>query len=205
MEHTDPCLDRARLQDTLIAVLDRVLPAYPDIQYRLVGTGAALLHGVDLPAGDVDLTVKERADVDAFCSALSAYECLEPAAWLPHARQYYANYLVNGVEVGISTVEVETESDAIETYGSGPWERHYVLLPCGPYRVPTVRLELRLITELYRDRPERYEPILAHLQAQGCDLGLVRRGLALGPLPQAVQEEVLGRLQGGRGTTDKRR
>ena len=167
MSRPDPLLDRARLQKTLITVLDHILPVYPDTDYRLVGTGAALLHGVCLPAGDVDILVKERADVDAYADALSPFRCLEPPAWLPEARQYYANYRVNGVEVGISTVEVQTDADVVETYGSGPWERNYVLLPCGPYRVPTVALELRLITEVYRDRPDRYNPLIQHLQAHG--------------------------------------
>lgn len=196
MRRPNSLLDRSRLQETLMTVLDHTLPVYPDIQYRLVGTGAALLHGVQLPAGDVDLLVKERSDVDAFAAALSPFECLDPPAWLPEDDQYYANYLVNGVEVGISTVQVETDSDVIETFGSGPWERHYVLLPCGPYLVPTVALELRLITELYRDRPDRYKPIIQHLQVHGCDIDLVRRGLAVGRQPQAVQENVLSQLQG---------
>jgi hypothetical protein len=196
MEHLNPLLDRSRLQATLITVLDHVMPVYPDIDYRLVGTGAALLHGVDLPAGDVDILVRERSAVDAFDAALAPYACLEPPAWLSHSHQYYANYAVNGVEVGISTVEIETGSDIIETYGPGPWERHYVLLPCGPYTVPTVALELRLITELYRDRPERYRPLIQYIRARGCDLDLVRRGLAAPRLPQAVQERVLGQLQG---------
>jgi len=98
--------------------------------------------------------------------------------------------------VGVSTVEVETDLDVIETFGPGPWEHHYVLLPCGPYLVPTVTLELRLITELYRNRPERYKPIIQYLRAQGCDLDLVRRGLAVGRLSQAEQENVLDQLQG---------
>ena len=201
MGHLNPRLDRSRLQETLVTVLDHTLSLYPAprsvwTQYRLVGTGAALLHGVQLPAGDVDLLVKERSDVDAFGTALSPFKCLEPATWLPEARQYYANYEVNGIEVGISTVEVETDSDLIETYGPGPWERHYVLLPCGTYSIPTVALELRLITELYRDRPERYKPIIQYLHAHGCDLDLVRRGLAVGRLPRAVQENVLTQLRG---------
>ena len=195
MAHLNPLPDRSLLQKTLITVLDHILPVQPDIQYRLVGTGAALLHGVQLPAGDVDLTVKERSDVDAFGAALASFECLEPPAWLPDNHQYYANYLVNGVEVGISTVELETDSDAIETYGPGPWECHYVLLPCGPYLVPTVALELRLITEMYRDRPERYQPIIQHLRVHGCDLDLVRRGLAIGRLSHALQQNVLSQLQ----------
>ena len=200
MQYINSSLNRSRLQDTLIVVLDHVLPLYGRTAvrpYRLVGTGAALLHGVELPAGDVDLLVRERTDVDAFDAALAAFECLEPPAWLPEARQYYANYWVNGVEVGVSTVEVESDLDVIETYGPGPWERHTVLLPCGPYRVPTVKLELRLITELYRDRPERYGPLIRHLRAHGCDLDLVRRGLAHIRLSPAMQENVLDQLTQG--------
>jgi hypothetical protein len=196
MEHLNPLLDRSRLQETLITVLDQTLPLYPDLAYRLVGTGAALLHGVDLRARDVDLLVKERSAVDAFDAALASFECLESPAWLPEARQYYANYAVNGVEVGISTVEIETDSDVIETYGPGPWEQHYVQLPCGRYSVPTVGLELRLITEIYRNRPERYNPIIQYLRVHGCDLDLVRRGLAVGRLSQVVQETVIGQLGG---------
>jgi hypothetical protein len=164
-----------------------------------VGTGAALLHGVDLPVGDLDLLFLERAGVDAFAAAFGAspalFACLEAPAWLPDARQYYANYAAHGVEVGLSTVEVETESDAIETYGPGPWAKHYSLLPCGPYQVPTVDLELRLITEVWRDRPDRYTPLIATLRARGCDLDLVRRGLSGGRLPQERVERVLRQLE----------
>jgi hypothetical protein len=155
-----------------------------------------MLHGVDLPVGDLDILLLERTGVDAFAAALAPFDCLEPAAWLPEARQYYANYAVNGVEVGLSTVEVKTESDAIETYGPGPWQKHYSLLHCGPYQVPTVDLELRLITELYRDRPDRYTPLIGHLREHGCDLDLVRRGLSGARLPQEKVERVLRELGG---------
>jgi hypothetical protein len=194
MARSGPMLDRALLVETLTLVLDHVLPSRAGIAYRLVGTGAAMLHGVDLPVGDLDITLKERSDVDAFGVALSSFDCLEAPAWLPETRQYYANYAVNGVEVGLSTVEVETDSDTIETYGPGLWEKHYCLLPCGPYQVPTVNLELRLITELYRDRPDRYTPLIAHLREHGCDLDLVRRGLSGGRLSQDTVDRVLKQL-----------
>jgi hypothetical protein len=171
------------------------MPICARIAYRLVGTGAALLHGVRLPAGDIDILVKQREDVDALGSALSSFKCLDPPAWLPEARQYYANYEVNGIEVGISTVEVETASDALETLGRGPWE-HFSLIPCGPYAVPTVALELRLITELGRERPDRYVPLIQHLQMHGCDIELVGRGLEVVRLPQAQVEDVLNQLKG---------
>jgi hypothetical protein len=124
---------------------------------------------------------------------MAAFPCLEPPAWLAETRQYYANYIVNGVEVGLSTVEIESGADTIETFGRGPWE-HFAWLTCGPYRVPTVALELRLITELYRGRPDRSEPILQYMQAHCCDMALIRRGLeALGFSPD-VQVGIIDRL-----------
>jgi hypothetical protein len=133
--------------------------------------------------------------VDAIGAALGAFKCLEPPSYLAEARQYYGNYEVNEVEVGISTVEWETDSDGIECLGRGPWE-HYHLVPCGPYAVPAVALELRLVSELRRDRPDRYLPLIRYLQAHGCDLELVRRGLAArGFAPERQQEIAL--LVGG--------
>ena len=171
------------------------MPACAQVEYRLVGTGAALLQDVPLPTGDVDILVKERASVDAFGSALAPFKCLFSPAWIPEDRQYYADYEVNGVGVGISTVEVETESDGIECLGRGPWE-HYVLVSCGPYTIPAVALELRLVSELSRNRPDRYTPLIQHMQVNGCDIELVRRGMEARSLSQALQENVLGQLKG---------
>ena len=119
--------------------------------------------------------------------------CRFAPAHRPQARQYYADYALGGVEVGISTVEAETDSDALECVGRGPWE-HFDLVACGPHRVPTVATELRLISELLRNRPERYRPLVAHLRARGCDLALVRRGLTARRIPEALRQEVLRQL-----------
>lgn len=193
MGHPTPSLDPVQLQETLIAFLDHTMPTCAQIDYRLVGTGAALLHGVSLPAADIDILVRERHSVDAFGSALSSFRCLEPPAWLAEARQYYGNYEVNGVEVGISTVEVASDADTIETFGRGPWE-HFTFLTCGRYAVPTVALELRLITELFRNRPDRYQPLIQSMQAYGCDLDFIRRGIVAAGLPQIMQDDVLNKL-----------
>jgi hypothetical protein len=126
---------------------------------------------------------------------LASFKCRFSPVWIPEGRQYYADYEVNGVEVGISTVEVETESDGIECLGRGPWE-HYVLVLCGPYTIPAVALELRLVSELVRNRPGRYTPLIQHMQASGYDIELVRRGMEARMLPQTLQETVLGQLEG---------
>jgi hypothetical protein len=188
-------LSPQQLRDTLINVLDHAMPACAEVEYRLVGTGAALLQGVLLPAGDIDILVKEQAHVDAFGATLASYKCLFAPAWIPHGGQYYAEYEVDGVGVQISTVEGETGSDAIECLGRGPWE-HYVLVPCGPYTIPAVALELRLISELARDRPDRSTPLIQHMRVHGCDIELVRRGMEARGLPQAMQEHVLDQLKG---------
>ena len=184
-------LDDLRL--VLAAVLDCAMPACAAVAYRLVGTGAALLQGVALPARDVDLLVKERAGVDAFSASLNAFTCLSPPAWLDDARQYFAEHDVDGVAVGISTVEWETDSDGVECLGRGPWE-HYAIVQCGVHAVPAVALELRLVSELARDRPDRYGPLIESMRARGCDIELVRRGMQARNLPGATQERVIGLL-----------
>ena len=194
MRHPPPLLDQVRLRETLITFLDYTMPTCAQIDYRLVGTGAALLHGVSLPAADIDILVRERHSVDAFGSALSSFRCLEVPTWLAGARQYYGNFEVNGVEVGISTVEVTSDADVVETFGRGPWE-HFTLLTCGCYAVPTVVLELRLITELFRNRPDRYQPLIQFMQWHGCDLDYIRRGIAAAGLSQTMQDDVLNKLR----------
>lgn len=189
--HVNPLLDRKLLETTLNKIFDRVMPNASDVEYRLVGTGAALLHGVVLPAGDIDILVKERRGIEVFNDALSDSDCLIAPNYLEDMRQYYAEYRVNGVEVGISTVEVETDNDWMETYGSGPWT-HYVLLPCGSYMVPTVKLELRLITELYRNRRDRSVPLVEYMKIYGYDGNLLKRGL--NDLSEDLQNKVLSKL-----------
>jgi hypothetical protein len=189
--HVNPLLDKRLVKKTLVTMLDRVMPEPDNVEYRFLGTAAALLHGVVLPAGDIDILVKERKGVEVFSDALVGFDCLLAPTYLEDMRQYYAEFKINGVEVGISTVEIETDEDWIETYGPGPWI-HYVLLPCGSYMVPTVKLELRLITELYRNRPERYDPLIEFMRIKGYDENLLKRGIK--SLPEDLQNKVLNRL-----------
>lgn len=178
------------MRKALRAFLEHTAPSSSGIEFRLVGTGAALLHGVNLPASDIDILARERSDVNALCSSLSAFRCIEPPSRLGEARQYYANFEVEGIEVGISTVEAEWDSDTRETVGPGPW-KHFVHLECGGYAIPVVALELRLITELFRNRPDRYMPIMRFMVSHGCDTGFIRRGMEEAMLPPALRAEVL--------------
>ncbi|TXK35626.1 hypothetical protein FR742_41255 [Nonomuraea sp. C10] len=78
----------------------------------------------------------------------------------------------------------------MECIGRGPWQ-HYVLVPCGPHRVPVVRLELRLATELLRDRPDRYEPLIAR---RGFDPDLLERAMTARGLSPERRRLVSDRL-----------
>jgi hypothetical protein len=104
--------------------------------------------------------------------------------WLPDSCQYFARYAIDDVDIEISTVEGSTDAETVECAGAGPW-RHYVLIACGTHSVPAVRLELRLVSELVRNRPDHAAALTAHLRSHGADLGLLNlqqamtdRGLA---------------------------
>ncbi|MEU4233906.1 hypothetical protein AB0F17_57350 [Nonomuraea sp. NPDC026600] len=177
----------------LEAALTALKAVGADPMYRVGGTSAALLQGVHLPVGDVDVLVARREDVDTVAAALSSFPCLYAASWFPESSQYFARYEVNGVQLEISTVEHETDSDEMECIGRGPWQ-HYVLITCGSHRVPVVRLELRLATELLRDRSDRYEPLLDHMATQGFDADLLDRAMAARGLSVERQRLVHDRL-----------
>ncbi|MFI7044568.1 hypothetical protein ACQP10_26565 [Streptosporangium sandarakinum] len=189
----EPSLRLTDVVTTLDTALTALSAVDADFDYRVGGTGAALLQGVRLPAGDIDLLVARREDVDTFATALSSFPCLHPAAWLPAASQYFARYEIDGVKMEISTVERQVDSDGLECAGPGPW-RHYVMVTCGSHRVPVVRLELRLATELLRDRPDRYEPLLDHMGAHGFDSGLLRTAMDAHRLPVERRRLVRDRL-----------
>jgi hypothetical protein len=184
----------AQLTEILVTVLDHLAGTRLEVDYRLVGTSAALLQGVPVNAGDVDILVARRVDVDTFAAALSPFACRTGAVWLPDACQYFARYAVDGIDVEISTVEQSTTTDTTECVGSGPW-RHYVPIACGTHMVPAVRLELRLVSELVRDRRDRVTALIAHLRTHGADLGLLHRALTDHAIPPEQQLQVFDGLR----------
>ncbi|MFB9631120.1 hypothetical protein [Nonomuraea helvata] len=191
----EPSLRLTDVTTALDTALTALRAADADLDYRMGGTSAALLQGVHLPAGDIDLLVARREDVDTFAAALSSFPCLYPASWIPESLQYFARYEVNGVKVEISTVEWQVDSDGWECAGPGPWQ-HYVVVTCGSHRVPVVRLELRLATEVLRDRPDRYEPLLDHMGAHGFDSDLLQTAMKARRLPAERQRMIQDRLAG---------
>ena len=45
------------------------------------------------------------------------------------------------------------------------------------------------------NRPDRYTPLIQHMQLNGCDIELVRRGVEARRLSRALQEDVLRQLR----------
>jgi hypothetical protein len=183
--NTRPLRNRGDLETVLRKGFDLISPAVPDLGYRLVGTGAACLQGVDLPVGDIDLLVARRSDVDAIAAALSHLPCPAPPQWIEVTRQYFACYEIDGVGFSFSTLEQPTDEDGHEVQGPGPW-RHAVTVDCGGHQIACVSLELRLTTEFLRDRPDRYRPLLTHLAANGCDRELLEQSLTVRNVPEPL-------------------
>jgi len=136
-----------------------------------------------MPASDIDVLFRDREAIDAWVAALSGVVTVEDApVWLGDAQQYLARLSVEGIAVELSTVEIDADTDTAECVGSGPWV-HFDVVPCGVYGVPAVALELRLVTEMTRQRPDRFGPLVAYFRTPPCDLTLVERGLAAHSTP----------------------
>ncbi len=187
-------LTTAQLRDTLTTVLG-LWEQQGGFSYRLIGTAADLLRGVPIPAADVDFLARDRADIDTFAQALTAHRCLTPPTWMACCGQYYAAFEVDGVQVDASTVESPTESGFIEAIGSGPWT-HFAEIAVGDRRVAVVAPELRLATELCRDRKDRAEILARWLRDNGCDTPLLKNAMEAQAIDAAIQSSMLKTIAG---------
>lgn len=183
-----------QLHDTLATVLDLV-EREGSFDYRLVGTAADLLRGVPIEPADVDFLVRTRAEIDTFARALAGFRCLTPPTWMDSCGQYYAEFEVDGVRVDASTVETPTESAFIEARGSGPW-MHFAEIAVGERSIKTVAPELRLATELGRDRKDRAEIIANWLRDHGCDAALLDNALDARGIDADARAPVLAIIAG---------
>jgi hypothetical protein len=167
-------LDQADVRRALEAILTRVF----DTEFRLVGTASCVLRGLKVAANDVDVLFRNRTAIDAWAASVGdAAEHIEGPTWLGHTSQYFARLDMAGVTVELSTVEIDADTDTTECVGPGPWV-HFDRVRCGDFSVPAVALELRLVTEVTRQRLDRVEPIVAYFRDHPCDIALVERGLA---------------------------
>jgi hypothetical protein len=181
---------RAELEVSIESILRKV----PDADVRLVGTASSVLRGIELPANDVDILFRNRADIDSWFSALAAHFDGDAAPiWIDESQQYFARLHDGDLTVELSTVEFESDTDTTECVGEGPW-RHFDLVACGALTIPAVATELRLITEVVRGRADRSGPIVDHLRRVGCDLELIRRGLAYAHVAPDAGAQIIAEL-----------
>lgn len=136
-------------------------------QVRVVGTASSVLNGIDLPAGDVDILARDRPTVDTLARAAEdAGFVIEMApAWLPPV-QYFSRCYSGKVRVEFSTIEVEGRPEPL------CW-RHFTVVDLDGVSVRMEPSELRLATEVARNRPDRWIPIARHLARNGYDEDLL--------------------------------
>ena len=190
--HREMALDRGVVVRTIEFVLARVPPA----EMRLVGTSSSLVRGIPIQADDIDILFRTRSDIDAWCAQLqSTTAAVTYPEWLADGRQYFARLILDGVIIELSTVEAPSRDDTMECVGIGPWA-HFDSVTCGGVIVQATASELRLLSELERNRRDRAVPILGVLKKKGCDIDLVRRGLNRMAADTVVFHEVLSELIG---------
>lgn len=184
-----------RVRNALQTVIGRCHDAGGPFTYCLIGTAAACLRGVPLVARDIDLLVRDRADVDTFARALADYPCLRPPSWLAEARQYIAAFAVDGITVEASTVEWPAPSAYLEALGEGPW-RFSSEIVVGTVSIRTVAPELRLATELRRDRTDQIGALTAWLRERGHDPQLLDHAMAAQGIDEPRKTAVRAALAG---------
>lgn len=184
-------LSGEEIRAALRTVLGRVGECEGD--WRLVGTASSVVRGVAIEAADIDVLFRERSTLDRWfeCLGDTAAVDTEPT-WLRESAQYFARVRVGPAIVELSTVEIDADGDTMECFGSGPWQ-HFDTVAVDGHEVFLVANELRLITEIARQRPPRYQPLLEHIAANGCDIDLVTRGLrAVGATDDQIDSVVRG-------------
>jgi hypothetical protein len=175
--------------------LSTILAAVPEAEIRLVGTASCVLRGIEIPVADIDILFRDRAGVDAWCAALaSAHRVVTTPSWIRNSCQYFARVVVDAVTVELSTVEIETDSTTMECFGVGPWQ-HFDLVGYRDGVIPAVASELRLVSEVAREREDRWQPIARFLAMTACNRQLVRHGLADRDVHEPVMSRVLTLLE----------
>ena len=171
MDSSEVADDRLR---RAMSVLEPIAASFA-ADIRIVGTAASWLRGIVLPVGDIDVLARTRPTVDGLAEELirRGVRCRMPPSLLdePGFTQYYASFDIHDVKVEVSTVETDTDAALSECAGPAPWS-HFDHVLFNDTRLFAVASELRLLSEVSRNRPERWEPIGRQLEHNGYDAEL---------------------------------
>ena len=177
-------LTKKQAESTLKIIFSINMELFNKIDYRIVGTSSSLLQGVNLPCNDIDILVKDRKAVDKFSANMCTYQINKNPYFINYNNggQYICEIGVNGVIVEMSTCEWETPSEYVETYGVGPW-KYFTKVNFDSYEIFGVKNELRLLTELARNRQDRIGPLVQFLINNGANFDLLKSGMVALNIP----------------------
>lgn len=199
-------LSDSEIFEALATVLDAAGDLVGSLRFCLVGTASSRVRGIPLPVGDVEFVAADRHTVDALFARISADLPRLPVEHAAELQKfagrgratdlwfYAAAWRVEGVSIGWATCEpvggmprdpmrlsadvraVHVHSDVYECLGRAPWI-HSDVVQVGDHAVCCVATELRLVSELVRERGERYDPIFDYLEDRPFDRDLLARAV----------------------------
>ncbi len=185
--------------------------SHAKVGWAVIGSGASTLQGCRLPPADIDILFAEPEGVHQFAQFMSVFAVPrrpregelwlssreQPVAFEPpdpqkevwnFGRWMIADCKIEAAHIARPAGDPSMAQDWICEPGPRIWP-HIRHVPFGRYQVPVVPLEIRLGTELLRERKERVDEIVAVLQGQGHDRELLRQALSRQHL--AVAERLL--------------
>ena len=183
-----------QFSDILRDVLDCISTVISAEQYLLCGTAAGLFQGVFQPVRDINLLAKTRTQVDDFSHALRIYPQVEKPIYTESEKLYRATHLIRGVEVSMTALDTSQEDSENMVTSLSPWD-YYTEVKIDSHTIRTEALELRLASEIARERPRHYLPLIKHLQKHGADVDLAQRAMAAKAIANDTMRKVISQIR----------
>ncbi|MCS7460327.1 hypothetical protein N0M98_09245 [Paenibacillus doosanensis] len=179
-----------------------LLESNSNLEWILVGSVGSVLQGCDMIPGDVDIYVKNQADVAQFAHLLKDFSLVSRCE-LPYGDQWlssleepiFTQTFGSGFtwtkgrwrieDFKVEVVQISNSAGIPDSLdGDGIWEggrfiwSHCRNVTFGRHTVPTVPLEIQLESNLRRKRADRVQSILAALKQYGYDEKLIQKALS---------------------------
>jgi hypothetical protein len=75
-------LSITKIETVLEKILQAINESKQTIEFRLIGTAAAMIKGVSIQTADIDLLAHSRKDVDIFCKIFENYMDTDSTQWI---------------------------------------------------------------------------------------------------------------------------